>query len=287
MFKKCMALVLSLIMIFGSVVGVSAKENVVTPQTATRESIRGNDIKHFSMALPDQEFFNIVSVTASQRYYSAHRESNGDVILTINEIFNTTACYYRFYATDKTGSKFVPSNDLEFYIEKAGVHTVRFPASSVSTDGYINIYFAMNPGKDSTILDETRYSIPVDYEEREVVNDDHLTIEPNQNYKLTGKNGQYIQFNATATKMSNDNIIVKFNTISSNSEIIPDIIHKATDYGSFVFLPHSNSYFTAEPGIVNISLYKDNVSNGSVYFDIYLTYDGTRYLVSQIRIPVN
>ena len=287
MFKKYMVLVLSLIMIFGSVVGVSAKENVVTPQTATRESIRGNYIKHFSMSKPDQRFFDIVSVTTSERYYSAHCEGNRDVILTINEVFNTTVCYYRFYTTDKTVSQFVPSNDLEFYIEEAGVHTVRFPASSVSIDGYINIHFAMNPGKGSTILNEADYSIPVDYEERKVENNDHLTIEPNQKYNLTGKNGQYLEFNATATKMSSGNIIVKFNTISSNSEIIPDIIHKVTDYGSFVFLPHSNSYFTAEPGIVNISLYKDNVSNGSVYFDIYLTYDGTRYLVSQIRIPVN
>ena len=286
MLKKCMALVLSMIMIFGSVVGISAKGIEITPQMAAREPVRGNDIRHFSLALPDQRYFDIVSVTASERYYSAHREGNGDVILTINEVFNTTACYYRLYATDKSGAEFVPSNDLEFYIESAGVHTVRFPASSVSTDGYINIYFAMNPGKGTMMLNEANYSIPYDYEENKVIRDDYLTIEPGQNYKLTGKSGQYLQFNATATKMSNGNAIVKFNTLSANSELTPDIIHKATDLGATIFMPHSNSYFGAEPGTVNISLYKDNISGLYAYFDIYLTYDGATYLVSNIKIPI-
>lgn len=287
MSKKWLKLALSSTMMFSTlmfnaVIGVSAAE---ISYDGVSEEHRVHKIENFTPTDPYRYHIDSVSATISQRYYTANRDTNGDVVLAINEVINTTDCYYRFLATNSSGTEFVPSKDQEFYIEKEGIQYVRFPASSVSDDGYIYLHFSMNPQKGNLHLCERDYKIPVDYEENKVITDDFLTVNTGQSYKVLGQNGQYLDFDATAARRSNGNVFLNLNILDTNTNV--QFEHMVSD--ETVFLPSKFTKYSAlKTDPLNISIYKDYVvSSKYIYLNIYFYLAGSgSYSVEHVRIPI-
>ncbi|WP_027089338.1 hypothetical protein [Thomasclavelia saccharogumia] len=274
--KKIIVCLFSTMLFFSSYTNVSAaqlsqlEKNTVKQITNTSTKI---DQTQFLTVHPDDEIINGMSVSLIKHNISAHRQDNGNVIITINETLHTVRGYYEHLATDANGENFIPNKNTAYYTLNEGISTISLNADSVSLDGYVYLKAAIAPVNGDSILSQRYYKIPVDYNNYKTTN--------TKSYLPLNDLGQYAPcfsaqvafFKANATKLTDNSVEVIINVSSSNTDLW--FKHLATSKDGDIFMPQKNSWYHISSDPISDKTYRlilpENCvsSDGFVYLDIF------------------
>ena len=274
--KKIIVCLFSTMLFFSSYTNVSAaqlsqlEKNTVKQITNTSTKI---DQTQFLTVHPDDEIINGMSVSLIKHNISAHRQDNGNVIITINETLHTVRGYYEHLATDANGENFIPNKNTVYYTLNEGISTISLNADSVSLDGYVYLKAAIAPVNGDSILSQRYYKIPVDYNNYKTTN--------TKSYLPLNDLGQYAPcfsaqvafFKANATKLADNSVEVIINVNSSNTDLW--FKHLATSKDGDIFMPQKNSWYHISSDPISDKTYRlilpENCvsSDGFVYLDVF------------------
>lgn len=272
--KKIVACILSIMLFLGSYTSVSAAQSPqlekATIQSSTTASTKV-DQTQFTTLHPDDVLISGISASIIKHSISAHREDDGSVSLTINEIIHTVRGYYEHLATDTSGENFIPSKNTAYYTPSEGVYTISLSADSVSSDGYVYLKTAITPVGGDAVLYQYNYKIPVDYNNFSTANSrGYLTLNENGLYTPC-ISAQLAFFTANAKKLSDNSVEVIFTIDTLNTRL--SFTHKATSKDGDIFIPQKDKWYpitsTASPGqSFKIVLPENSVSSeGFVYLE--------------------
>ena len=274
--KKIIVCLFSTMLFFSSYTNVSAaqlsqlEKNTVKQITNTSTKI---DQTQFLTVHPDDEIINGMSVSLIKHNISAHRQDNGNVIITINETLHTVRGYYEHLATDANGENFIPNKNTAYYTLNEGISTISLNADSVSLDGYVYLKAAIAPVNGDSILSQRYYKIPVDYNNYKTTN--------TKSYLPLNDLGQYAPcfsaqvafFKANATKLADNSVEVIINVNISNTDLW--FKHLATSKDGDIFMPQKNSWYHISSDPISDKTYRlilpENCvsSDGFVYLDVF------------------
>lgn len=272
--KKVIACMLSMMMFLGSYTSVSAAQSPqlekATVQSSTTASTKV-DQTQFTTVHPDDVLINGLSASIIKHSISAHREDDGSVTLTINEIIHTVKGYYEHLATDASGENFIPSKNTAYYTPTEGVYTISLSADSVSSDGYIYLKFAITPAGGDTVIYQQDYKIPVDYDTYSTANrGGYLSLNELGLY-APSFSAQVAFFNANAKKLTDNSVEVIINIKSSNTNLW--FKHLATSKDGDIFIPQKDLWYHISSDPISNQAYRlvlpeNNVSSdGYVYLE--------------------
>lgn len=280
--KKIIACILSMMLFLGSYTSVSAAQSPqlekATVQSSTTASTKV-DQTQFTTLHPDDVKFDGVSVSLIQYSISAHRETNGNVTLTINETFHSSRGYYEHLATDASGENFIPSKNTAYSTDNEGnegIYTFVLSADSVSSDGYVYLKFAIDPTNIGTLFCEHNYKIPVDYNIYNTANSSYYTLDLNEEF-IACFSAQLAYFTASATKQSDNSVEVIINVNSSNTNLW--FKHVATSKDGDIFIPQKNSWYHISSDPITDRAYRLVLPENSV------SSDGFVYLETVFDLP--
>ncbi|WP_455683227.1 hypothetical protein, partial [Thomasclavelia sp.] len=244
--KKLLALVLSVGIIFGSYVNVAAQSPQIENTNVVQNTRASNQVdqKKFTTAHPGAVLQYGFSASVIYNSFSAQRQSNGNVIVTINESFHSVRGYYEHLATDSSGENFIPNKNTAYHTNSEGIYAITLSSDSVSSDGYIYIRFAFDPvgapPGQSNIIDMAQIKIPVDYNTYKVINDNYYTLAPGEQY--TGVfSAQLAVFDAKATRLSDNTVEVLINIDNCNTSLWFN--HLATSKDGDIFIPQKDTWY--------------------------------------------
>ncbi|WP_455684660.1 hypothetical protein, partial [Thomasclavelia sp.] len=277
--KKLLALVLSVGIIFGSYVNVAAQSPQIENTNVVQNTRASNQVDQtkFITVHPGEVMKYGFSASVIYNSLSAKRQSNSNVVVTINESFRSVRGYYEHLATDSSGENFIPNKNIAYHTTDDGIYCITLPTSSVSSangenfipnkntayhtknegiysitlssdsvssDGYVYIRFGFDPigippGQDH-IIDMAQFKIPVDYDNYKVINDNYKTLGIGEQY--TGVfSAQLAVFDAKATKLSDNTVEVLINIDNCNTSLWFN--HLATSKDGDIFIPQKDTWY--------------------------------------------
>ena len=282
--KKILAFMLSTLIFIGSCINISAaqlpsQENPIIPVDQTA----------FSTMNPGDVKFVGHSVSYIEHCFSAYRQTNGIVEVTINETFHTVRGYYEVLATDLTGEYFIPSKNIVYYSNSEGIYSIFYPADSVSSDGYVYLKFAVAPIDGNQLYNEQYYKIPVDYNSYNTTNSNFRTLEPGEQFTSSYIN-QSATFNAKATKLENNSVEVVIN-LNDTSGVLW-LKHNATSKDGEIFIPQKDKSYHLTSAPQSYKEYRfiipeNNVSNtGYIYLEVQFEVASDIVSADYIKLPI-
>lgn len=282
--KKILAFMLSALIFVGSCINISAaqlplQENSIIPVDQTA----------FSTMNPGDIRFVGHSVSYIEHCFSAYRQTNGIVEVTINETFHTVRGYYEVLATDLTGEYFIPSKNTVYYTHSEGVYSIFYPADSVSSDGYVYLKFAVAPIDGNQLYNEQYYKIPVDYNSYNTTKSNFRTLEPGEQFTPLYDN-QSATFDAKATKLENNAVEVQINLKDTNGVLW--FKHNATSKDGDIFMPQKDKSYRLTSGSQSYKEYKfilpeNSVSiSGYVYLEVQFQLTNGIVTAGYIKLPI-
>ena len=282
--KKIIACMLSTLIFIGSCINISASQ--LPPQ---ENSIIPVDQTAFSTMNPGDVRFVGHSVSYIEHCFSAYRQTNGIVEVTINETFHTVRGYYEVLATDLTGEYFIPSKNTVYYTPSEGIYSIFYPADSVSSDGYVYLRFAVAPIGGNQLYNEQYYKIPVDYNSYNTAKSNFRTLEPSEQFTSFYIN-QSATFDAKATKLENNAVEVQINLKDTNSVLW--FKHNATSKDGDIFIPQKNRsyHLTSIPQSYKeyrFIIPENNISNtGYIYLEVQFEVSSNIVSADYIKLPI-
>ena len=291
--KKLIALVLSFGIIRGSYVNVAAAEKpefITRPVTSTTSETIPVDQNRYKTAYPGQVIQSGFSASVIYNSFLANRQSDGSVVVIINESFHSVRGYYEHLATDLSGENFIPNKNTAYYTLSEGIYSITLAPDSVSSDGYVYIKFNFAPVGGDTIIPQGSYKIPIDYDTNKVVNDNFQTLAIGE--KFTGVSGtQKAVFDAKATKLGDSSVEVIVNINNSNTSLWFN--HLATSKDGDIFIPQRDTWYYLGSGTQNNKSYrfvlpeKNVSSDGYVYLSVCFNLSTGMNQVGQIKLNIN
>lgn len=279
--KKIIACMLSMMLFLGSYTSVSAAQLPQFEKAALLLDTRTStniDQTQFITLHPDDAYLDGISASIIKHTITAHRENDGSVTLTINEMIHTVRGYYEHLATDASGENFIPSKNTAFYTSSQGITTTSLSPDSVSSDGYVYLEFAITPAGGDAVLCKKGYKIPVDYNTYSTANrGGYLPLNSNGMYAPCFS-AQVAFFNADVKKLTDNSVEVILNIESSNTKLW--FKHIATSKDGDIFIPQKDSLYYISSKPISNQTYKLILPENSVSSDGYV------YLEAIFDLPI-
>ncbi|WP_282195598.1 hypothetical protein [Thomasclavelia cocleata] len=292
--KKIIACMLSMMLFLGSYTSVSAaqlpqfEKATLLPDTRTSTKI---DQTQFITLHPDDTFLDGISASIIEHSITAHRENDGSVTLTIDEIMHTVRGYYEHLATDASGENFIPNKNKAIHTYSGGISTMYLSSDSVSSDGYVYLKFAITPVGGNAVICGKEYKIPVDYNKYST--EKRGGYLPLNSYGLYAPcfSAQVAFFSADVKKLTDNSVEVIIDIESSNTKLW--FRHLATSKDGDIFIPQKDSlYYISSKPISNqtykLILPENSVSsNGYVYLEAVFDLPIGMTHVGTVKLAIN